>query len=176
MDQEETIDERYCFDDEDILSIADSLGFTIPDESIEPMKRKFNSLWKDKTKETNKKLLEKQCKEDNGLSLKTFLFCEEYLKTGNIQKTCSNLGIGRTTGFNYLKEKEVDEYLKKRRETIRKETEEMISSNYQKAMEGLSQMMEDTGNDETRIKAIDIFLKYHNKSSKEGSKEGSESE
>ena len=84
-------------------------------------------------------------------------------------KDCSNLGIGRTTGFNYLKEKEVDEYLKKRRETIRKETEEMISSNYQKAMEGLSQMMEDTGNDETRIKAIDIFLKYHNKSIKEGS-------
>ena len=60
MDQEETIDERYCFDDEDILSIADLLGFTIPDESIEPMKRKFNSLWKDKTKETNKKLLEKE--------------------------------------------------------------------------------------------------------------------
>ena len=36
-------------------------------------------------------------------------------------------------------------------------------------MEGLSQMMEDTGNDETRIKAIDIFFFFYNKSIKEGS-------
>lgn len=168
---EENLEESefYCFDDEDILSITSSLGFTIPEESIEPIKRKLSSLWKDKTKEIDETGLEKQCKQDNSLSLKMFLFCEEYLKTGNIQKTCSNLGIGRTTGFNYLKEKQVEDYLNKRRSTIRKETEEMLSSNYQKAMEGLSNLMEDNGNDETRLKAIDVFLKYFNKSIKEGS-------
>ena len=170
MQPNETIEDgNYCFDDEDILSIASELGFTIPEENIEPIKEKLYSLWKDQSKETNGKELDKQCKEDNGLSLKQFLFCEDYLKTGNVQRTCSNLGIGRTTAFNYLKEPSIEEYLKERRLTIRKETDEMISSNYQKAMEGLSSLMENTGNEEIQIKAIDTFLKYFNKSINEGS-------
>lgn len=84
-------------------------------------------------------------------------------------KTCRNLGIGKTSAFNYLKEKEVSEYLSKRREAIQQDTEQMIQQNFQKAMEGLSELMEDSTfrSDEMRIKAIDTFLKHYNKTMKE---------
>ena len=162
-------EELFYFDEEDIENISNELGFSSNEEGLATIESELYPLWKDQTKETNISELEEECKKDNKLSLKKFLFCEEYLKTGNIMKTCRNLGIGKTSAFNYLKEKEVSEYLSKRREAIQQDTEQMIQQNFQKAMEGLSELMEDSTfrSDEMRIKAIDTFLKHYNKTMKE---------
>lgn len=164
---EETEEELYYYiDNEDIERITQELGFEVYDNNtIQSIKDKFYQLWKDQKKDIDTNQIEEQCKIDNGISLKQFLFCEEYLKTGKIVDTCKNLGIGRTTAFDYLKKDEVKNYLKERRETIKSETNQLLESNFQKAMEGLSEMMEDETfkSDEVRIKAIDTFLKYYSR-------------
>lgn len=159
-------DEYFYFEDSDIDQITNELGFQVySNETLHEIKDKFYSLWKDQTKDTNTNQLDDQCKKDNGLPLKQFLFCEEYLKTGKIVDTCKNLGIGKTTAFEYLKKEEVKTYLNERRNTIKEETNQLLETNFQKAMEGLSNLMEDSSfkSDDTRIKAIDTFLKYYSK-------------
>lgn len=165
--EESQEDEYFYFEDSDIDKITNELGFQIySNETLHEIKDKFYFLWKDQTKDTNTKQLDDQCKNDNGLPLKQFLFCEEYLKTGKIVDTCKNLGIGKTTAFEYLKKEEVKSYLNERRNTIKEETNQLLETNFQKAMEGLSNLMEDSSfkSDDTRIKAIDTFLKYYSKS------------
>lgn len=165
-DIEVSEDEYYYFEDEDVEKIMEELGFNLySTDNVREIKNKLYLLWKDQRKDTNTEELDKQCKIDNGLSLRQFLFCEEYLKTGKIIDTCRNLGIGKTTAFKYLKKDEVKAYLEERKELIKKETLDLLESNFQKAMEGLSDLMTDTNfkSDETRIKAIDTFLKYYNK-------------
>lgn len=165
-EEESQEDEYFYFEDSDIDQITNELGFQVYSiETLHEIKENFYSLWKDQTKDTNTKQLDVQCKNDNGLPLKQFLFCEEYLKTGKIVDTCKNLGIGKTTAFEYLKKEEVKSYLNERRNTIKEETNQLLETNFQKAMEGLSNLMEDSTfkSDETRIKAIDTFLKYYSR-------------
>lgn len=165
-EEESQEDEYFYFEDSDIDQITNELGFQVySNETLHEIKDKFYSLWKDQTKDTNTKQLDDQCKKDNGLPLKQFLFCEEYLKTGKIVDTCKNLGIGKTTAFDYLKKEEVKSYLNERKATIKEETNQLLETNFQKAMEGLSSLMEDSSfkSDETRIKAIDTFLKYYSR-------------
>jgi hypothetical protein len=165
-EEESQEDEYFYFEDSDIDQITNELGFQIySNETLHEIKEKFYSLWKDQTKDTNTKELDDQCTIDNGLPLKQFLFCEEYLKTGKIVDTCKNLGIGKTTAFEYLKKEEVKSYLNERRNTIKQETNQLLETNFQKAMEGLSNLMEASTfkSDETRIKAIDTFLKYYSR-------------
>lgn len=165
-EEERQEDEYFYFEDSDIDQITNELGFQVYSiETLHEIKENFYSLWKDQTKDTNTKELDDQCTIDNGLPLKQFLFCEEYLKTGKIVDTCKNLGIGKTTAFEYLKKEEVKTYLNERRSTIKKETNQLLETNFQKAMEGLSKLMEDSTfkSDETRIKAIDTFLKYYSR-------------
>lgn len=164
--EENSEEEYFYFEDSDIDRITNELGFQVYSNTIlHEIKEKFYSLWKDQTKDTNTKELDDQCTIDNGLPLKQFLFCEEYLKTGKIVDTCKNLGIGKTTAFDYLKKEEVKTYLNERRSTIKQETNQLLETNFQKAMEGLSNLMEDSTfkSDETRIKAIDTFLKYYSR-------------
>lgn len=165
-EEERQEDEYFYFEDSDIDQITNELGFQVYSiETLHEIKENFYSLWKDQTKDTNTKQLDDQCTVDNGLPLKQFLFCEEYLKTGKIVDTCKNLGIGKTTAFEYLKKEEVKSYLNERRNTIKEETNQLLETNFQKAMEGLSNLMEDSSfkSDDTRIKAIDTFLKYYSK-------------
>ena len=165
-EKESQEDEYFYFEDSDIDQITNELGFQVYSiETLHEIKENFYSLWKDQTKDTNTKQLDDQCTVDNGLPLKQFLFCEEYLKTGKIVDTCKNLGIGKTTAFEYLKKEEVKTYLNERRSTIKQETNQLLETNFQKAMEGLSKLMEDSTfkSDETRIKAIDTFLKYYSR-------------
>ena len=165
-EEESQEDEYFYFEDSDIDQITNELGFQVySNETLHEIKENFYSLWKDQTKDTNTKQLDDQCKKDNGLPLKQFLFCEEYLKTGKIVDTCKNLGIGKTTAFEYLKKEEVKSYLNERRNTIKQETNQLLETNFQKAMEGLSKLMEDSTfkSDETSIKAIDTFLKYYSR-------------
>lgn len=165
-EEESQEDEYFYFEDSDIDQITNELGFQVYSiETLHEIKENFYSLWKDQTKDTNTKQLDDQCTVDNGLPLKQFLFCEEYLKTGKIVDTCKNLGIGKTTAFEYLKKEEVKTYLNERRSTIKQETNQLLETNFQKAMEGLSKLMEDSTfkSDETRIKAIDTFLKYYSR-------------
>ena len=165
-EEESQEDEYFYFEDSDIDQITNELGFQVYSiETLHEIKENFYSLWKDQTKDTNTKQLDDQCTVDNGLPLKQFLFCEEYLKTGKIVDTCKNLGIGKTTAFEYLKKEEVKSYLNERRSTIKQETNQLLETNFQKAMEGLSKLMEDSTfkSDETRIKAIDTFLKYYSR-------------
>ena len=165
-EEERQEDEYFYFEDSDIDRITHELGFQVYSNTIlHEIKEKFYSLWKDQTKDTNTKELDDQCTIDNGLPLKQFLFCEEYLKTGKIVDTCKNLGIGKTTAFEYLKKEEVKTYLNERRSTIKQETNQLLETNFQKAMEGLSNLMENSTfkSDETRIKAIDTFLKYYSR-------------
>ena len=165
-EEERQEDEYFYFEDSDIDQITNELGFQVYSiETLHEIKENFYSLWKDQTKDTNTKQLDDQCTVDNGLPLKQFLFCEEYLKTGKIVDTCKNLGIGKTTAFEYLKKEEVKTYLNERRSTIKQETNQLLETNFKKAMEGLSNLMEDSTfkSDETRIKAIDTFLKYYSR-------------
>lgn len=165
-EEESQEDEYFYFEDSDIDKITNELGFQVYSiETLHEIKEKFYSLWKDQTKDTSTKQLDDQCTVDNGLPLKQFLFCEEYLKTGKIVDTCKNLGIGKTTAFEYLKKEEVKSYLNERRNTIKEETNQLLETNFQKAMDGLSNLMEDSSfkSDDTRIKAIDTFLKYYSK-------------
>ena len=128
-EEESQEDEYFYFEDSDIDQITNELGFQVYSiETLHEIKENFYSLWKDQTKDTNTKQLDDQCTVDNGLPLKQFLFCEEYLKTGKIVDTCKNLGIGKTTAFEYLKKEEVKSYLNERKATIKEETNQLLET------------------------------------------------
>ena len=143
-EEESQEDEYFYFEDSDIDQITNELGFQVySNETLHEIKDKFYSFWKDQTKDTNTKQLDDQCKKDNGLPLKQFLFCEEYLKTGKIVDTCKNLGIGKTTAFEYLKKEEVKSYLNESKANIKTKTNQLIENNVKQEMEGLSSLMKE---------------------------------
>lgn len=138
-------------------------GFFSDDrETLNDVEDIINQKWKDKSKMITSEALNKYTKEDEGISFKQFLFCEEYLKTGKVKKTCEVLGIGRTTAHNYLNEKEVQEYLQKRKEEMQKENEEIRRQAFNECFEILQEMFRNNiVEDVNKIRAIDVYLKHY---------------
>ena len=141
-------------------------GFQIDDrDKIRDIKEDLVKLWRDKSKMLVPSVLEKESKEWQGISFKKFLFCEEYIKTGRVKTTCDNLGIGRTTAFDYLKDKEVQEYLQERQKEMKEESEKLFEQGINEAFgELLKIIKEDSKRDETlnrKVKAIDTYLRHY---------------
>ena len=119
-------------------------------------------LWENQHKPlTNESLNDYSIKRE-GLPFKKYLFCEEYMKSGNITKTCESLCIGRTTGQRYLNDEEVKKYIQERREQMKSENETRMKEGFHKCFNKLLEITEESGHqDSDRIKAIDTFLKHY---------------
>jgi hypothetical protein len=155
----------YSFSEEQIKNILTSEGLN-PNTSLalgiylDKTTKDINNYQIDKTKPLTYEDLDKIIKEENGLNYKYLLFCEEYIKTGNITKTCEYVGIGRATAYRWLALDEVQEYLSKRKEEIQKDTDDTFKNTYNECFSVLNHIIKD-GYKEQQLKAVDIFLKHY---------------
>lgn len=119
-------------------------------------------LWENQHKPLTSESLNDYSIKREGLPFKKYLFCEEYMKSGNITKTCESLCIGRTTGQRYLNDEEVKKYIQERREQMKSENETRMKEGFHKCFNKLLEITEESGHqDSDRIKAIDTFLKHY---------------
>lgn len=157
----------YSFSEEQIKNIlteeglnpnkSDALGYNIKETTKE-----INSYQIDHTKPMTFKDLDECIKEENGLNYKYLLFCEEYLKRGNITKTCDYVGIGRATAYRWLELDEVKDYLKKRKDEIQQDTDNTYKNTYNECFNELNSIITLTHVPrQDKLKAIDIFLKHY---------------
>ena len=152
----------FSQNDENISLILEDEGFQIDLEQNQNAKKELLNVWKDKNIFPDEKYLNEQSQARNGIGFKEFLFCEEYLKQGKITTTAKNMGIGRTTCYEYLKKKEVQDYLQERREEIRKESDSLLQTGFFKCFEELHNIIEKQYNSDCdRIKAIDCYLRHY---------------
>lgn len=143
-------------------TLIENEGFTSGTELMNDVQEIVNQKWKDRTQMISSEKLNQFTKEDEGINFKQFLFCEEYLKTGKIKSTCEILGIGRTTAYNYLKEEDVQKYLKDRKEEMQKENEANRKKTFNECFDKLQEIMnEDFGDTADKIRAIDVYLKHY---------------
>ncbi len=157
---------NYSITREEVQLLLEKCGFQIDDTlRLRDIQDELQKLWRDKSKMLVPSTLEKHSKEWEGLSFKKFLFCEEYIKTGKITTSCHNLGIGRTTASEYLKDKEVQDYLQERKEEMRRESQELFEQGLNDSFEELLKIIrQDTCNQESlnrKVKAIDIYLRHY---------------
>jgi hypothetical protein len=158
-------DEYYITEDE-VKTLLLKSGFQIDDrDQVRDIKKRLERLWKDKSEMLVPSVLEKDSKEWEGISFKKFLFCEEYIKTGKVKATCESLGIGRTTAFEYLKDKEVQEYLQERKKEIKEESEKLFEQGLNEAFEELLKIIKEDSKQECvlnrKVKAIDTYLRHY---------------
>lgn len=159
-------DSEYYLTRDEVEDLLLKSGFQIDDrDKIDDIKDQLSKLWKDKSKMLVPSVLEKDSKEWQGIPFKKLLFCEEYIKTGKVKTTCESLGIGRTTAFEYLKDKEVQEYLQERKEEMRKESEEIFKQGINTSFEELLKIIQDIHKDDDtlnrKVRAIDTYLKHY---------------
>jgi len=129
---------------------------------IEDVKEAILDTWENKKEIITPSDLNTLSEEHNGINFKQFLFCEEYIKRGKIKPTCDYLGISRNTAYLWLKDDKVNQYLKKRQDEIKRETDDTFIHTYRASFNELNKMIESNyieNND--KIKAIDIFLKHY---------------
>ena len=158
-----SLDTSYRWKDDIVKrTLIENEGFTSGTELMNDVQEIVNQKWKDRTQMISSEKLNQFTKEDEGINFKQFLFCEEYLKTGKIKSTCEILGIGRTTAYNYLKEEDVQKYLKDRKEEMQKENEANRKKTFNECFDKLQEIMnEDFGDTADKIRAIDVYLKHY---------------
>lgn len=129
-------------------------------------KKLINQIWEDKTQFLTDERLQELSEARNGIGFKEFLFCEEYIKTGKVTKTCESLGIGRTTCYDYLKKDEVKKYLETRRNEIKEESDYLMKQGFNDCFSELHRLAtkETCIQDHDRIKAIDCYLRHYEQS------------
>ena len=109
--------------------------------------------------------MKKESIKQNGIGFKEFLFCEEYIKQGKIVKVAESLGIGRTTCYDYLKKPEVKKYLDQRKKEIKQESDDLLKTGFNDCFSELHQIVTNEHTDrQTKIKAIDTYLKHYEQS------------
>lgn len=132
------------------------------EEQEKTFKSIVSSLYEDRTQLPNNDLINKASEEQNGINLKYFMFCEEYIKRGKIKPTCDYLGISRNTAYLWLEKEEVKKYLEDRQNEIKRETDDTFKNTYNSCFDELNKMVNSsyiqTGD---KIKAIDTFLKHY---------------
>jgi len=91
---------------------------------------------------------------------KQLLFCEEYVKTRNVYKAALNAGyshsFAKTKAFLLIKEPKI---IKKIQELEKAYYQNYFKSSAIKALSILDDILENSKNDTTRLKAIDLILK-----------------
>lgn len=135
----------------------------VTDEDVlKDVKDAINLTWENKKEILDPSTINDISEKQNGINFKQFIFCEEYLKRGKIKPTCEHLGISRNTAYLWLKEDNVNEYLKKRQDEIKRETDDTFIQTYRASFNQLNKMI--NGNyieTSDKIKAIDVFLKHY---------------
>lgn len=135
----------------------------VTDEDVlKDIKDAINLTWENKKEILDPSKINEISEKQNGINFKQFIFCEEYLKRGKIKPTCEHLGISRNTAYLWLKEDNVNEYLKKRQDEIKRETDDTFIQTYRASFNQLNNMI-NSRHIETndKIKAIDVFLKHY---------------
>ena len=131
-------------------------------DDLEDIKQAISLTWENKKEILDPSTINDISEQQNGINFKQFIFCEEYLKRGKIKPTCEHLGISRNTAYLWLKEDKVQEYLKKRQDEIKQETDDTFLQTYRASFNELNKMINSRGIDTTdKIKAIDTFLKHY---------------
>lgn len=132
----------------------------------EKAEKLINQLWEDKTQFLTDERLRELSEARNGIGFKEFLFCEEYIKTGKVTKTCESLGIGRTTCYDYLKKEEVKKYLEERRKEIKEESDYLMKTGFNDCFTELHRLATKDSciQDHDKIKAIDCYLRHYEQS------------
>lgn len=152
----------YSLDDV-IMKIAKDNDITLDKtEQDDAFKKVISNLYDDRTQLPNNNLINKVSEEQNGINLKHFIFCEEYIKRGKIKPTCEYLGISRNTAYLWLKDESVQRYLKDRQDEIKRETDGTFLDTYRECFNELHDMVKsDYMQNSDKIKAIDVFLKHY---------------
>lgn len=149
--------------DDVIMEIAKDNDIVLEDtEQEDAFKKVISNLYDDRTQLPNNDLINKASEEQNGINLKLFIFCEEYIKRGKIKPTCDYLGISRNTAYLWLKDEKVQQYLKDRQDEIKRETDDTFIQTYRESFNELNKMIKsDYMQNADKIKAIDVFLKHY---------------
>jgi len=133
-------------DKDDLNDIKDIIGLT----------------WENKKEILNPYEIDDISEKQNGINFKQFIFCEEYIKRGKIKPTCEHLGISRNTAYLWLDDLNVQEYLKKRQDEIKRETDDTFLQTYRESFNQLNKMINSSYLENSdKIKAIDVFLKHY---------------
>lgn len=165
LKQNNESEEWYSLTEDDIFDLLSKEGFYIDSDNYK-LKRSIQKimfqLWENQHKPLTSESLNDYSIKREGLPFKKYLFCEEYMKSGNITKTCESLCIGRTTGQRYLNDEEVKKYIQERREQMKSENEERMKEGFHKCFNKLLEITEESEHqDSDKIKAIDTFLKHY---------------
>ncbi|MBQ9013450.1 MAG: hypothetical protein IJ094_07875 [Bacilli bacterium] len=149
--------------DDVIMEIAKDNDIMLDNsEQEDTFKKVISNLYDDRTQLPNNDLINKASEEQNGINLKHFIFCEEYIKRGKIKPTCEYLGISRNTAYLWLKDEKVQTYLKDRQDEIKRETDDTFIQTYRESFNELNKMIKsDYMQNADKIKAIDVFLKHY---------------
>lgn len=132
------------------------------DDDIKDIKNLISDTWDNKKVILDPSKINDLSEQQHGITFKQFIFCEEYIKRGKIKPTCDFIGISRNTAYLWLDDTKVQEYLKKRQDEIKKETDDTFIQTYRASFNQLNKMINGTYTDTTdRIKAIDVFLKHY---------------
>ena len=132
------------------------------DDDIKDIKNLISDTWDNKKEILDPSKINDLSEQQHGITFKQFIFCEEYIKRGKIKPTCDFIGISRNTAYLWLDDTKVQEYLKKRQDEIKKETDDTFIQTYRASFNQLNKMINGTYTDTTdRIKAIDVFLKHY---------------
>lgn len=144
-----------------LYEISKDNGFKLM-ANDENYKKIIDTIYTDKTIIPTNEVLDKSSEEQNGINLKHFVFCEEYIKRGKIKPTCEYLGISRNTAYLWLKDEKVQQYLKDRQDEIKRETDDTFIQTYRESFNELNKMIKsDFMQNADKIKAIDVFLKHY---------------
>ena len=149
--------------DDFIMTIAQDNEIVLDNQDqVKDFKNVVCNLYDDRTQLPNNDLINKASEERNGINLKHFIFCEEYIKRGKIKPTCEALGISRNTAYLWLKDEKVQKYLKDRQDEIKRETDGTFLQTYRESFNELNRLITSSYLDANeRIKAIDVFLKHY---------------
>ena len=152
----------YQINDTIINKVIKDNNFYISDkEDKDALKNKLFDTWENQQELITQETLDKNSTEQNGINFKHFVFCEEYIKRGKIKPTCDHLGISRNTAYLWLKDENVQAYLKSRKEEIKQETDNTFLDTYTACFNELNSIIKGYSEQSDKIKAIDVFLKHY---------------
>lgn len=149
--------------DDVIMEIAKANDIVLDDtEQEDTFKKVVALLYGNREQLPDNDLINKASEEQNGINLKHFIFCEEYIKRGKIKPTCEYLRISRNTAYLWLKDEKVQQYLKDRQDEIKRETDDTFMQTYRESFNELNKMIKSNYMENAdKIKAIDVFLKHY---------------
>lgn len=132
------------------------------DDDIKAVKNLISDTWENKKEILDPNKINDLSEQQHGINFKQFIFCEEYLKRGKIKPTCDFIGISRNTAYLWLDDEKVQEYLRKRQDEIKKETNDAFIQTYRESFNELNKMITSKNlYTSDKIKAIDTFLKHY---------------